>query len=328
MPAVIKPAFHKANPINFESGYSRMAHMILHHPSTSAKELLQEACPAEDAKCKELLQSSFNLNVESTIVGSASGFVYSAIQAWNKHYNLVIRPEDVWFAILTQLSVYINAHSEELRGKFVPFEGQEELTVNYPRDTRYTLDFGDFAKRISFLLEENVVDKELREWIMPAFTTTTENDVVVGSILMMGAMKNYFTYTCRTGCGIPSVTLIGEKTDWEKMLARLEKLTTFGEETTQWYKLLKPILSRFIASYDDPASEDVLLFWNRIAHYKGGSGSNYFSGWITAFCFWNNKGRCLYRPRTGDPEEGYYSRRHHSSYDEEYNYRPEPGGSN
>jgi len=307
MPATIKPASHKTNALEFEPGYQTKPHSRLHQPSCSAEGLLQEACPTEYQNCKELLRSSISLEfATSTTVGSANGFVYGAIQAWNNHYNLIIRPEDVWFAILTQLSVYINHHSEEMRGKFVPFDGQKELTVDYPYDTRHTVDFGDFAKRISVLLERNVVDKGLREWMMPAFTTTTDNDVVVGSILMMGAMKKYFTYKCRTGCGIPSVRLLGEKADWEKMSARLEKLLTFGEEPAQWYKLLKPILSRFIASFDNPEAEVVLFFWNRIAHYKGGSGSKYFSGWITAFCFWDNKGRCMYRPRTESVDEGYF----------------------
>lgn len=42
---------------------------------------------------------------------------------------------------------------------------------------------------MSFQIEKNVVDKELREWIMPAFSTTTEHDVVVASVLLMGVVQ-------------------------------------------------------------------------------------------------------------------------------------------
>lgn len=30
--------------------------------------------------------------------------------------------------------------------------------------------------------------------------------------------------------------------------------------------------------------------WKRICLYHGGSGPHYYSGWITAFCFWNEEG--------------------------------------
>jgi len=122
--------------------------------------------------------------------------------------------------------------------------------------------------------------------MMPAFSTTTANDIVVASILLMGATQKYFVFHCVLRCGIPSVTLLGEKRDWEKILRRLEKLKTFGEEPTQFYTLLKPVVKRLIQGFEDPTSDEVISFWQRIAHYtEGGSGPSYYSGWITAFCF-------------------------------------------
>ena len=109
--------------------------------------------------------------------------------------------------------MYINKHAEELREKFVGHEGKKELEILHMAN-RYTLDWGIFAQDMGLLLEKNVVDPEMREWIMPTFTTTTENDKVVASILMMGAMQSYFTYKCTMRCGLPSVTLLGERTDW------------------------------------------------------------------------------------------------------------------
>lgn len=161
---------------------------------------------------------------------------------------------------------------------------------------RYTVDYRVFAEQISYLIEESVVDLESREWMMPAFTTTTKHDTVIASILMMGAMQKYFDYKCSIDCGLPSVTLLGEKVDWELILRKLEKLKTFGEEPTQFYELLKPVVSRFVQSFDQPTSPDTIDFWQRIAHFiAGGSGPCYYSGWITAFCFWDEKGKCMYQ---------------------------------
>lgn len=90
-------------------------------------------------------------------------------------------------------------------------------------------------------------------------------------------------------CGIPSVTLEGEKADWEKLLSRLDKLPTFGPEPAAWAKLLQPILRRFVQAFDGEPDVD---FWGRICHrHSGGSGPTYLSGWITTFCVWSSEGK-------------------------------------
>lgn len=218
-----------------------------------------------------------------------------AIKAYSHHYHLNIRPEDVWFAIIAQLSFYINLHAEELRGKFVAFEGKKELKAFAIRD-RYSVNFRALAKELSLKVKKNVVDPELREWCMPAFSTTTENDKVVASILLMGVVQKYFDFKCELTCGLPTVTLLGERADWALILTRLDKLTTFGAEPTQFATILKPVLSRFVKSFDAPTSRETLDFWQKIAHQSGGgSGPSYYSGWITAFCFWDVDGKCKYR---------------------------------
>ena len=114
--------------------------------------------------------------------------------------------------------------------------------------------------KISDLIEENVVDPDLRQWAMPAFSTSTEHDYVIASILPKGLIQKYFDFTCEISCGIPSVTLLGEKADWELIYRRLDKLETFGEEPTLFCKLLRPIVSRFIKSFENPESKDVISF--------------------------------------------------------------------
>lgn len=84
---------------------------------------------------------------------------------------------------------------------------------------------------------------------------------------------------------------------------RLDKLETLGVEPSQFCSLLRPVLSRFVKSFDVPASEDTINFWQRIAHYHwGGSGPSYYSGWITAFCFWNKDGKSLHAIDSPDGE--------------------------
>ncbi|KAL9586671.1 MAG: hypothetical protein Q9212_000740 [Teloschistes hypoglaucus] len=286
MPVTVKPAKHGAE--ERKKNYLPLVQ--------NPMEWLNGACRNEGAQCKELLQSSFEKH--STIEASPNGFVHGAITAYNHHHALLIRPDDVWFAILSQFNFFVNAHAEELRNQFVAHQGKKLLVLKYCA-TRYTMDFALFAKEMGEKIEENVVDPDLRRWMMPTFTTTTQKDRVIASILLMGATQKYFDFKCMLLCGLPSVTLLGDKADWVTILNRLEKLKEYGEEPTQFSNLLKPVLSRFVESFDSPASQSIVDFWQRIAHFSSmGSGPSYWSGWITAFCFWDKNGKSMYTNRS------------------------------
>jgi Domain of unknown function (DUF4419) len=86
---------------------------------------------------------------------------------------------------------------------------------------------------MGMVMQEHVFDSEFREWIMPAFSTTMDTDRVVASIIMTAQLQRYFTYQFNPpDCGLPPVTLLGEKADWEMVRLRIEKLRTFGDEPT------------------------------------------------------------------------------------------------
>ncbi|KAF2743072.1 hypothetical protein M011DRAFT_462029 [Sporormia fimetaria CBS 119925] len=216
----------------------------------SQEQLFSGSCPSESQKSKGIIQGStsqMDFDSETNpITWSTNGLVYAAMTAYNQHHHLTIRPEDVWFSILAQLSFYINAHAEELRKYFVAHEGKKELIVKVD-GTINTVDFGDLAQQMAGLIQGNVKDPELQKWIFPHWSTTTDNDLTVASILMMGSMQKYFAYTVDICCGIPSVTLLGEKADWADMLKRLDKLEELGEEPKKFASLLRPVLQYFVA---------------------------------------------------------------------------------
>ena len=129
---------------------------------------------------------------------------------------------------------------------------------------------------------------------MPDFSTTTSNDKVVASITMMATLQAYFTYGCVSLCGIPRVTLLGTRDDWVQLRTRVDKLPSFGEQPTQWHKLLAPILSRFVKSFDSPNSQANVDFWQTAcSHHADMSWQSYLTGWITGLCFWDKNGRRL-----------------------------------
>ncbi|KAJ7127563.1 hypothetical protein C8R43DRAFT_696662 [Mycena crocata] len=287
-------------------------HPAQSHPETDGKTangMLVEACKDQATKSGEILQFScatgegittvdgrdMNARIHN-IVPSQNGFVATLLEAYTKDRALVIRPDDVWIAILSQFNFYVCAHAELLRASFVAHEGTRELTIDARPSTRYQVDFGALAQQMAGLVDKNVVDPSLCAWALPSFSTTTPNDTTVSAALLMATLKHYFTYRILMGgCGIPRVTLEGEKGDWVDILGRLEKLKEYGLETTAWYHLLRPVLARFVAAFDAPASAENVDFWQRIAHYEpGGSGrGDEYTGWITAFMVFSKDGAWL-----------------------------------
>ncbi|RSM13094.1 hypothetical protein CEP52_002138 [Fusarium oligoseptatum] len=279
MPVTIYPADHPAKAWRFGG------------ETTSSLNLFKRACPNEHEKSQRIIQTSFDEIPGNGIYPDANGFVTAVWEAYNDHHHLQIRPEDIWFSILTQLNFYINKNAEELRSHFVAHEGKKEVTVRIEG----TLDCGELAIKMTKQMEEHIVDPKLREWIMPDFTTTEATDKVTAAILMMGSMQNYFSYVGCISCGLPSVTLLGTKDDWRKIRNRIDKIYQFGKEAKLFAKLLRPVLDHLVRSFDDPEDPDILDFWGKIVHYqKNGSGPSYLSGWITAFCFWAHEGTCLH----------------------------------
>jgi hypothetical protein len=215
------------------------------------------------------------------------------LDAYTQDRALVIRPDDVWLAILSQFNFFVNARAELLRANFVAHDGKQKLIVIAAAASRYQVDFGELARQMAGLVEQNVVDPTLRAWAMPDFTTTTANDTTVSAVLLMATLKKYFEYEIVLwGCGIPRVTLEGERSDWVSILGRLEKLKEYGLETIAWYHLLRPVIARFVAAFDDPTGPTNVDFWQRVAHYTpGGSGrGDYYTGWITAFTAFTKEG--------------------------------------
>ncbi|EFC44600.1 predicted protein, partial [Naegleria gruberi] len=220
----------------------------------------------------------------------SNSFVMSGVTSYSNHHNLIIKPDDVWLAISTQFSNYVNGKSEELREKFVDFKGKKQLTV-YGGGTLYSADYVTLSNKMTEQIEMNIKDPSIRNWIIPNFSTTTKTDRMVGSIVLMASMKNYFDYQISLSCNLPNVTLLGNVEDWIEIRERAERLLEFDTKEgymRKWVKILLPILDKFV---DSAKGNPDIEWWNRIAHWEGGgSGPSYISGWITAFCVFSEKG--------------------------------------
>jgi len=82
---------------------------------------------SKDSSAKIIARSEHRLNPNKYRV--KNGFVGTVVEAYSKHNHLIIRPDDVWLAITTQFSAYLEANSETLRDRFVEHKEKKELVL-------------------------------------------------------------------------------------------------------------------------------------------------------------------------------------------------------
>ncbi|SPQ26541.1 17deacda-cf9a-40b1-aaad-6bd4d9ff64aa [Thermothielavioides terrestris] len=266
-------------------------------PVTSADAFFRQSAPNEflnnTAKVIESSLAATNLTSAPGLYPSGDSFIRGAIQAWGEHLHLVVRPDEVWFTILVQLNFYMLSHSADVRPLFTDSTNRTEI---YVEDVSWPAILTDFAAAI----QAHVKPAWLLDWLVPSFSTSTRADALTAAVLLMGLAKAYFKYVAKLVCGLPSVTLLGTRADWAALLAKLDRLPAFGDEPAAYAARLRPILRRFVASFDDPDAEDTRRFWNQIVSARAahvcGEPPVYLTGWIGGFYYWNGDGGAFGRP--------------------------------
>ncbi|TFK74432.1 hypothetical protein BDN72DRAFT_833338 [Pluteus cervinus] len=297
-PALIYPSAASTDmPVTFAVNDVQAANLGKQQTATTASEVITNA-RRKQAYINDFLCSSFGARANSApladsngraVVPNVNGLLNTSIMAYNLHHNLSIRPDDVWLCMLSQLSLYVTAHAEEMRSQFVSHDGSKTLEV--VRDgTRFSVDWEGIVDEFMDQMKGHLKDPEIQTWLTPTFSTTTQSDIVAANVSVMAIMSKYFDYSVMTMCGLPSVTLEGTREDWVELKQKAERLTLFGrEELTRWHGVLTPIFDNFIRVFDGQI--DVEGFWNHMVKYKGGSGGPSISGWIGYFAAFDEDGK-------------------------------------
>lgn len=269
---------------------------------TSVNALFAASCPEEVApenpypspdvflsRFSDLGDADIDQFANATVFPSSGSVVRGAIDAWANHQHLILRPDEIWFEVLAQLNFYMSANAETVRFVFVGHEGRKELVVKEPTWGEVLAGFADAIQKSSKI-------DWLVEWVMPRFSTSTDDDRITATVLMMGLMQQYFEFTGGIICGIPAVTLRGTRDDWHELYLKLNYLSGFGMEPEIYAEYLRPIFQRFYQTFDEPDSDETKEFWSQIVRAKKqftcGTGAVEYtiSGWITGFMHWVENG--------------------------------------
>ncbi|MEU4645039.1 DUF4419 domain-containing protein [Micromonospora sp. NPDC023814] len=193
-------------------------------------------------------------------------------RAFADHRPLVLSPDAVWMTIAQGVAQHIRLHAEELRPRLVGHAGRKRLTVTVdgpmPQDAASWQDVvGSFHK----LLAAEISDTDVFEC---DFSTSTEVDRLAGQVVLLDAYSPYFSLWLVCVCGIPSITLTGTVTDWQKIRTRVDAIAGFGLQT--WCRSLAPIADQFVRA---AAGEVDVAFWRRIYNPVDAYGGEVVTGW-------------------------------------------------
>jgi hypothetical protein len=171
---------------------------------------------------------------------------------------------------------HINANAEELRPRIVSHAGK--VTIDVRRD-----DFvkgspenpwADAIEEFTGKVQEHI--GSAYDLFQPTFTTTGPVERAAAGIVLLDAMRSYFTYDMLSLCGIPAITLEGTPEDWQAIADRAEQFAFLDLEW--WLEPLREVLRQFVAA----ARGDVdRPFWQSLYKYHDESGGPMITGWIS-----------------------------------------------
>ena len=281
---------------------------------SSANELRIDIYP-ENKRKKDLIKESvknlisrithnysFDPNRKLAFISSnvplLSGFYYAHIN----HLPIRIRPDDIWLLIVQAFSNHVSANPEKLRNFFVNFKGKQRLEVEYIFDDINTnikhlpkSVYEDFSEKITNQMKK-YIDKKIVENLIPDFSTTDTDSMVVGKLSIMGSFQEYFDYDMNVMiiCGSPYMILEGTAEDYQKIIDKAEKLSKYDFE---WYikrirNKLKMLLEAKKGNVNIDFFKSIIQKAEITEHSlscEGSKKSNVITGWILKFFAYNNK---------------------------------------
>jgi hypothetical protein len=253
------------------------------------------------------------INRTSGIYASHDSFVRGAIDAGAKHQHLAMKPQDVWITILKQMGAYIGKHKDDME---VSEKWDSSKAKARPAFQDWT--FASFLDRsITAQFDRSSKTNWLLDWVRPNFGTVPRSqdtfsknstEESMSKALMMASSsissEELAAFPCQNG--IPSITLLGTKADWEKLLDKLDPMKRFGKEPAAYGDMLRPILARFVATFDKPNDPDIRSFWSDIVtatiRQQHCNTTDLVTGWINAFHHWDGAGNLVTKSEVASHE--------------------------
>jgi hypothetical protein len=210
-----------------------------------------------------------------------NAFASAIHKSFFDHYPIRLSPDVLWITILQGLAIHVDQNPEELRDRFVDFEGKETISIMRP-----DIELGNPNNQWDETIDEFLhgvkarVKPEVHELIECEFSTSTPMDRIAKHVAILDITRHYFRLMMYCGCGIPWIELIGTPDDWKLLRQKAESLERYNMKW--WVDALLPVLDEFV---DASSGKVNLSFWRSVVFLTGGSGmpGDPITGWMQTF---------------------------------------------
>ncbi len=208
------------------------------------------------------------------VFANGNVFIQTLQECFDEHRPLKLSPDVIWLTICQGVSIHINENFDSLETLIFKKNRPKELIVRSDSLENNSSQWANLIDSLSAQTSKHV-KKNFHSFFVPTFSTTTREIKTAYEITLMHSFKKAFTYVGESGCGIPSITLTGNRHDWVSIQSRLGMLTELG--MNDWRLELEPIIAEFISVYDGKINTE---FWQNIYKNMMDYNAFYVSGWI------------------------------------------------
>lgn len=215
------------------------------------------------------------LKDDSLVYNGLNGFLFAIYTAYADHRPLILSPDDLWLTLCQGFGNHLVLHGKELEDQLLLPNHPDVISI---RNDELSKDSPEaWSELIAGFSNEiqSYAKPEILDLVQGDFTTTTPLISTVYQITLMDAMKTFFNYDGSSGCGIPSITLLGTTEDWVKIYEDVDQFKQFGLE--EWVDEVKPIIKEFVEASKGNENRE---FWQSIYKTVSFYGNFAMSGWV------------------------------------------------
>ncbi|KAH7210752.1 uncharacterized protein BKA55DRAFT_546829 [Fusarium redolens] len=241
-------------------------------PDFDADEFLAKVSSDYHAKSRGVLKSHFH-RTASHIVARKNGFILAAKVFYQKDCAIIIRADNIWLAILAQLTPWIYQAAPVPENQHIP-----TFTPNQLDNPVWVARYLSHCVEIKFGPQATKV-------LMPDFCTTTPADATAAALILLGTpCTNLFYLAIETPKKHPNcdnVFFRGDSANWYKMYLSLEALGTWSTDLNYIALQHQGLLHSILTTGENESWSE---FWKNMIIMD--PEKSLMSGWLFAFFNW------------------------------------------